>query len=202
MKLFKNISLYSRLSLITSLTLVTGYVLVFAYTNLVLSDADSGKPLTSTLMQTIMSNVNELNTRLTSAEATITSQTTTISTLSPSGAVIAFNLASCPTGWTIADGGGGRPDLRGEFIRGLDNGRGVDIGRTLRSSQADIFANHTHNTSNVVDTSSTSWNDANTYYPAATDSNNSGIVPGMGVSSTGGSETRPRNVALLYCVKN
>lgn len=27
------------------------------------------------------------------------------------------------------------PDLRGEFVRGLDNGRGVDAGRTIGSSQ-------------------------------------------------------------------
>lgn len=41
----------------------------------------------------------------------------------PPGAVMAFNLASCPTGWSAADGGGSpaRPDLRGEFVRGLDS---------------------------------------------------------------------------------
>ena len=59
-------TLYSRLALITSLSLVTGHAFVYAYTTLTLSDADSGKPLTSTLMQTIMGNVNELNTRVNS----------------------------------------------------------------------------------------------------------------------------------------
>jgi hypothetical protein len=54
---------------------------------------------------------------------------------SPSGAIIAFNLASCPTGWSAADGGGGRPDLRGEFVRGLDSGRGVDAGRVRGTPQ-------------------------------------------------------------------
>lgn len=36
------------------------------------------------------------------------------------------------------------PDLRGEFIRGWDNGRGVDSGRGLLSSQNDAFQNHYH----------------------------------------------------------
>lgn len=53
----------------------------------------------------------------------------------PAGAVMAFNLATCPTGWDEADGTGGTPNLRGEFIRGLDNGRGIDVGRTLNSAQ-------------------------------------------------------------------
>lgn len=35
----------------------------------------------------------------------------------PPGAVMAFNLSACPTGWSIANGTGGTPDLRGEFIR-------------------------------------------------------------------------------------
>lgn len=48
---------------------------------------------------------------------------------------MAFNLSSCPSGWITADGTNGTPDLRGEFIRGLDSGRGVDSGRTLGSSQ-------------------------------------------------------------------
>nr|DAN73748.1 MAG TPA: tail fiber protein [Caudoviricetes sp.] len=33
------------------------------------------------------------------------------------------------------------PDLRGEFIRGLDNGRGVDAGRALLSAQSDAIRN-------------------------------------------------------------
>ena len=51
------------------------------------------------------------------------------------GTISAFNLSSCPTGWTLANGSSGTPDLRGEFIRGLDSGRGVDAGRTLGSWQ-------------------------------------------------------------------
>lgn len=36
------------------------------------------------------------------------------------------------------------PDLRGEFIRGWDDGRGIDAGRTIGSLQASEFASHTH----------------------------------------------------------
>ena len=43
--------------------------------------------------------------------------------MSPSRAVMAFDLATCPTGWSPANGTAGAPDLRGEFIRGLDGGR-------------------------------------------------------------------------------
>lgn len=53
----------------------------------------------------------------------------------PIGAVVAFNTTTCPTGWVAADGSGASIDLRGEFIRGLDSGRGTDTGRTLGSWQ-------------------------------------------------------------------
>lgn len=36
------------------------------------------------------------------------------------------------------------PDLRGEFIRGLDDGRGVDVARALGSAQAGQVGPHTH----------------------------------------------------------
>ena len=36
------------------------------------------------------------------------------------------------------------PDLRGEFVRGWDGGRGVDSGRTLGSYQSDQFQGHGH----------------------------------------------------------
>lgn len=36
------------------------------------------------------------------------------------------------------------PDLRGVGFRGLDSGKGLDIGRVFASYQADMFASHTH----------------------------------------------------------
>lgn len=48
------------------------------------------------------------------------------------------------------------PDSRGEFIRGLDDGRGVDTGRTLGSSQADQNEAHTHTVSGTGSGTATS----------------------------------------------
>lgn len=115
----------------------------------------------------------------------------------PAGAVMYFNLASCPTGWLPANGTSGTPDLRGEFIRGLDSGRGVDAGRTLGSWQADMLKSHTH-----------------TYYPPSTSidiinqsrvvlqAKGSLLTPNTSTGATGGTETRPRNAALLACIKS
>jgi len=36
------------------------------------------------------------------------------------------------------------PDARGEFIRGYDDGRGVDSGRVIGARQADSLKDHTH----------------------------------------------------------
>ena len=55
---------YSRLTLITCVVLAMGSALVYAFTPLVLTDADGGKPLTGTLMKTIMTNVNEVGAKL------------------------------------------------------------------------------------------------------------------------------------------
>lgn len=146
---------------------------------------------------------------------------------------MAFNRTACPTGWSPANGAGGSPDLRGEFIRGLDNQRGVDSGRILASSQADIFASHNHvqdahnhvqdahghslsypglgligsneTGGNVTglrslfgriaaDTLGSNWvADSTTATNQATTATN---------QATGGLETRPRNVAFLYCIKD
>lgn len=79
----------------------------------------------------------------------------------PPGSISAFGGGSAPTGWLLCDGsavnretyaglfsvigsnyGPGNsvttfnvPDLRGEFLRGADKGRGVDAGRALGSTQ-------------------------------------------------------------------
>ena len=112
----------------------------------------------------------------------------------PTGAVMYFNLSSCPvsSGWLPADGTSGTPDLRGEFIRGLDNGRGVDSGRTLASWQEDMFKSHTHSYTSYGSMQPQSGNSTSVWY--STSAGKTG--------ATGGSETRPRNVALIACVKS
>lgn len=85
------------------------------------------------------------------------------------------------------------PDLRGEFIRGWDNGRGIDPSRGIGTFQADELKshNHTYVRTNYT-TSATDWQFAGSYSLSQDTTD---------TSSTGGSETRPRNVAMMYCIK-
>jgi len=84
------------------------------------------------------------------------------------------------------------PDLRGEFPRGWDDSRGVDSGRSFGSAQTDAFKSHNHS--------------YNLYglIPAVTNkigSSGAGYGATNTTTSTGGTETRPRNIALLACIK-
>ncbi|NBF24519.1 phage tail protein [Enterobacter hormaechei] len=76
----------------------------------------------------------------------------------PVGVPVPWPLAIPPEGWLKYNGaefdqvkfpklaavypGGTLPDLRGEFIRGWDDGRGVDIGRTILTAQGFAFEDH------------------------------------------------------------
>ncbi len=154
----------------------------------------------------------------------------------PAGAIMAFDLATCPTGWAAADGTAGTPDLRGEFVRGLDNGRGVDVGRTLGSIQTEALSSHSHSVDPPVTNTSLSGSHSHTLNQlqfSAVDGVNpsdnvrsggdnnarytnnvagavistsgnhthSVDIPAFNSAVSGGTETRPRNVALLYCKK-
>lgn len=101
------------------------------------------------------------------------------------------------------------PDTRGEFIRGWDNARGVDVDRDLGSSQLDqmqritgSFVNRTNNTGiseGAFTTSSTSETSRHEGSGAGvqTVSFDSGDSPEARV----GDDTRPRNIAMIYAIK-
>jgi hypothetical protein len=113
----------------------------------------------------------------------------------PQGSIMAFNLLSCPAGWTLADGTSNTPDLRGMFIRGLDDGSAgndPEAPRALGSIQDDDFEEHSHTLtySNVL------IGGGGTGVSAM-----QGTIRNRETELTGGDETRPRNVALIYCVK-
>lgn len=100
------------------------------------------------------------------------------------------------------------PDLRGEFVRGWDNGRGIDAGRSFGSAQADDIKAHSHNLiANVRDSGTLSPTNSIARETAAGGDTeyhlrSSVAAPTIGRSAeTGGIETRPRNVALLPCIK-
>jgi len=91
------------------------------------------------------------------------------------------------------------PDLRGEFIRGYDDGRGVDSDRTLGSSQEDEFKSHSHDLYKYLVQYASSSNVDNV---AGWCDHSQGNTTGeSGTFATGGTETRPRNIALLACIK-
>ncbi|MCI4436949.1 MAG: tail fiber protein [Ignisphaera sp.] len=86
------------------------------------------------------------------------------------------------------------PDFRGQFIRGWDHGRGVDVGRTLGSYQDDDLKSHRHNIAAPIGTSA-----GNIAVPK--DSSGQNRTYGMTTDPVGGVETRPKNIAIMYIIK-
>ena len=187
----------------------------------------------------------------------------------PVGTVIWYAGNTAPTGYLKANGdnipngsgtvqgvgadfsglfaviGSALPDLRGEFIRGWDDGRNVDGSRVIRSTQSQQAESHTHTaatgtdgghthvgtaseagahihsveranyssddggqalgyvTSGGNDTAyNTSSAGAHTHTLSVTDTNSTHTHNiSVQAQSGGGTETRPRNVALLACIK-
>lgn len=137
------------------------------------------------------------------------------------GAVSFFAASQPPAGWLVCDGAAVgpiypdlrayliaagspfgtsgadplAPDLRGEFIRGADLGRGVDPARVFGSAQVDELKSHQHSiVGQLIDGS----------IPGGT--TDPSVVAGSRLratiaAATGGPETRPRNVALLPCIR-
>lgn len=113
----------------------------------------------------------------------------------PDGAVVAFNSRECPIGWDEYALAYGR------FIRGIDKGNGKidpDGKRDIGSTQDEDFLSHSHaRPRDVYDAHG--GNDASWVEHAPHFGYGHSNPPKTG--KTGGSETRPDNVALLYCEK-
>lgn len=88
------------------------------------------------------------------------------------------------------------PDWRGRFVRMADLGKGLDPGRTVGSFQNDQFKSHTHEM--PIDSSSGSAHPAIQSNPSGSTPNYYGDTY---IHKTGGSETRPTNVAILWLMK-
>ncbi|HHN8580401.1 TPA: phage tail protein [Providencia rettgeri] len=127
----------------------------------------------------------------------------------PVGCPIPWPQSNAPAGYLICNGQsfnkttypllakayptGILPDLRGEFLRGLDAGRGIDSGRAVLSAQGDAFRAHNHS---VIGEDSGSGTE---YFGRGNGSRRSITKDAMNLE--GGTETRPRNIAFLYIVR-
>ena len=83
------------------------------------------------------------------------------------------------------------PDLRGEFIRGWDNSRGVDSGRVFGTAQSHQLQEHQH------DTRSDSATTVAAGGGTSVADDDSPITTGNVANANAGGETRPRNIALM-----
>ncbi|MGL6428019.1 phage tail-collar fiber domain-containing protein [Aeromonas hydrophila] len=90
-------------------------------------------------------------------------------------------------------------DMRGEFPRGWDNGRGVDTGRAILSAQGDSLKSHNHGFGLYDFTAP-----PNPGYPLPqVTTTHSGATKYIQIENTyaGGAETRPRNIAFNYIIR-
>ncbi|WP_336193309.1 phage tail protein [Providencia stuartii] len=149
------------------------------------------------------------------------------------GIPLPWPQATAPAGYLICNGqsfnktaypllakaypSGQLPDLRGEFIRGLDAGRNVDSGRAVLSSQLDqmqritgqTLAGATYSDANFIGGAFSFKNELTVpNYPSTDRTEGSGKVyfdsatsPNARVSKDTTGETRPRNIAFLYIVR-
>ncbi|MCD4735293.1 MAG: tail fiber protein [Bacteroidales bacterium] len=159
----------------------------------------------------------------------------------PVGAVMPFMGVNAPAGWLVCNGqsiatgdeyadlraviGNTVPDLRGEFLRGWDNGRGRDPdansrngGDNVGSIQNDLFLSHNHggvvtggeHQHNYNGVGGHPYNYAGSYATVQIldfNSTKQASVPTSGsghqhtISSDGGNETRPKNVYVNFIIK-
>jgi microcystin-dependent protein len=153
---------------------------------------------------------------------------TAADSITPPGTVAYTAAAAAGTGWLIADGsavsratypdlftaigdfygaGDGSttfnlPELRGEFIRSLDDSRGVDSARARGSAQGDTMQGHVHSLHWLQSSGDGTYFGAGPGAPYGTNINTgSPISDGTNGTPRAGAETRPRNVALLAVIK-
>ena len=166
------------------------------------------------------------------------------------GVISGFAQSSAPTGWLICDGatlngdgtsyenlwnaigttygGSGQssfnlPDLRGEFLRCSDQGRGADSGRAHGSTQGDTVKQSWYGYTNFQSHYHTggwgsgykNWQIKHSGYPdnyGAAETTNAFVAPwyqiGQGIGYNNmrlnvgdASETKPRNLAVQFCIK-
>ena len=104
------------------------------------------------------------------------------------------------TDYATVTGNATTPDLRGQFLRGLDTSGTVDpdgAGRTLGSSQADATAPNGLTLAIRTENSNSPWHERSDIISGSSPPNNNP----SGAAITGDSETRPTNVAINFFIK-
>lgn len=192
--------------IVFSLTTITAIVVYAAigstWTSPDTQEAWSWDTLTSASWNKLQANFNNHDSKIISLTTDYNNLITSISSLSssattPTWAIMWFYLSSCPTWWVAADGTNSTPDLRWAFIRWMWwNINSRDVVRTLWDYQVDDFKSHTH------------W-----WVPARqSEPTRAGHTVAAGyrlterslwsnTTATWWTETRPKNIALLYCMK-
>ncbi|WP_222833557.1 phage tail protein [Pseudomonas sp. SC3(2021)] len=96
------------------------------------------------------------------------------------------------------------PEARGEFLRGWDHGRGVDLSRGIGDWQPDEVKEHMHylmaKYGGGTGTSIAATVQLGLSGQPETHSKTQG-VEALDGSAMGGGETRPRNIAVMWCIK-
>ena len=106
------------------------------------------------------------------------------------------------------------PDLRGTFVRGTGtNGTyAAAVGQAVGTYAADTYLNHdhtatqaahTHTYTQVTTTAQATGGSGSNYFNNSTTGTTSSTTPAItvGASTTGGTETKPKNYGVLYCIK-
>ncbi|HCK1859627.1 TPA: phage tail protein, partial [Escherichia coli] len=143
----------------------------------------------------------------------------------PVGVPVPWPSVTPPTGWLKCNGAafsaeeypelakaypsGKLPDLRGEFIRGWDDGRGVDTGRAILSAQEWLTGSHCHYIRSWDAWNNTVLEPNDRHGDSLLSTDNAvqeGAINGRFTSQyrtefSGGNETRPRNIAFNYIVR-
>ena len=143
----------------------------------------------------------------------------------PVGVPVPYPLATPPTGWMKCNGSsfnlasypklaavfpsGVLPDLRGEFIRGWDDGRNVDSGRQLLSQQGDTIQNITGEVGIIQyvgpsHTTGALYNGGAQWKTVTTDGGSTiaqSVFFDASRSARTSNETRSRNIAFNYIVR-
>ena len=147
--------------------------------------------------------------------------------LYPTGGIMMFTVSGVPTGWLECDGrdlsisdygvlhavigqnyttNSGLdtnsrfqiPDMRGLFVRGWSHGLSIDSGRSLGTTQDDMLKAHTHE---LLVAGYPGTNGVVPIEPLMQENYIDSNQSVQQIKETGGSETRPKNIALLYCIK-